>query len=140
MSTVIALALAIISVISVSSANVVKFTKITLWSEALELAKASGKPIFLDAYTDWCGWCKVMDRETFSNAKVAEVMNASFVCVKMEMETGEGIDVAMKYRGSQAAVAGMAPPIFCEGIAKKESRYICCPLMVCLCSRKRTIR
>lgn len=98
MSTVIALALAIISVISVSSANVVKFTKITLWSEALELAKASGKPIFLDAYTDWCGWCKVMDRETFSNAKVAEVMNASFVCVKMEMETGEGIDVAMKYR------------------------------------------
>ncbi|MBC8124630.1 MAG: DUF255 domain-containing protein [Candidatus Kapabacteria bacterium] len=94
----IALIIAITSVVSMSFADGVKFTKISLWSEALEMAKATGKPIFLDAYTDWCGWCKVMDRETFSNAKVAEVMNASFVCVKMEMETGEGIDVAMKYR------------------------------------------
>ena len=74
------------------------FRVITQWSEALDMAKAQGKPIFLDAYTDWCGWCKEMDKKTFSNASVAKVMNESFVCVKMEMETGEGIDVAMKYR------------------------------------------
>lgn len=81
-----------------SAGDGVAFTSITSWNEALTLAKSTGKPIFLDAYTDWCGWCKVMDKETFSDAKVAEVMNASFVCVKMEMETGEGVDVAMKYR------------------------------------------
>lgn len=74
------------------------FRVITSWDEALEMAKAQGKPIFLDAYTDWCGWCKVMDKETFSNTDVAKVMNEAFVCVKMDMETGEGIDVAMKYR------------------------------------------
>lgn len=76
----------------------VRFTTITTWQQALDRAKAEGKPIFLDAYTDWCGWCKVMDRETFSDSAVAAIMNASFVNVKMEMETGEGVDVAMKYR------------------------------------------
>lgn len=86
--------------LTLSAADGVGFTTITSWDEALTLAKTTGKPIFLDAYTDWCGWCKVMDKETFSDAKVAEVMNASFVCVKMEMETGEGVDVAMKYRVS----------------------------------------
>ncbi len=79
-------------------ADGVKFTTITRWEEALELAKQANKPIFLDAYTDWCGWCKVMDKETFSDEKVAAFMNANFVNVKMEMETGEGVDVAMKYR------------------------------------------
>lgn len=79
-------------------ADGVKFTTITTWNEALELAKKANKPIFLDAYTDWCGWCKVMDKETFSDPKVAAFMNANFVNVKMDMETGEGIDVAMKYR------------------------------------------
>ncbi|MBM4179021.1 MAG: DUF255 domain-containing protein [Ignavibacteria bacterium] len=79
-------------------ADGVKFTTITSWNEALALAKQANKPIFLDAYTDWCGWCKVMDKETFSDEKVAAFMNAYFVNVKMEMETGQGIDVAMKYR------------------------------------------
>jgi thioredoxin-related protein len=79
-------------------ADGVNFTTVTSWNQALELAKKANKPIFLDAYTDWCGWCKVMDKETFSDAKVAAFMNANFVNVKMEMETGEGVDVAMKYR------------------------------------------
>ena len=76
----------------------VNFVTVTSWSEALELAKKANKPIFLDAFTDWCGWCKVMDKETFSDPDVAAFMNARFVNVKMEMETGEGVDVAMKYR------------------------------------------
>lgn len=79
-------------------ADGVQFTTVTSWQQALDMAKSQNKPIFLDAYTDWCGWCKVMDKETFSNAEVASVMNAAFVNVKMEMETGEGIDVSMKYR------------------------------------------
>lgn len=79
-------------------ADGVEFTTITTWNQALEMAKKANKPIFLDAYTDWCGWCKVMDKETFSDPKVAAFMNANFVNVKMEMETGEGIDVAMKNR------------------------------------------
>ncbi|MBU3680221.1 MAG: DUF255 domain-containing protein [Candidatus Kapabacteria bacterium] len=76
----------------------VNFVTVASWSEALDLSRKANKPIFLDAFTDWCGWCKVMDKETFSDPDVAAYMNAHFVNVKMEMETGEGIDVAMKYR------------------------------------------
>jgi len=84
--------------VSAYAGDGVSFVTVTSWSEALDLAATSGKPIFLDAYTDWCGWCKVMDEETFADPEVAKVMNASFVNVKMEMETGGGVDVAMKYR------------------------------------------
>ncbi|MCX6139371.1 MAG: DUF255 domain-containing protein [Candidatus Kapabacteria bacterium] len=98
MRKLIVLFLAVTTVATMYATDGTTFTKITAWSEALDMAKATGKPIFLDAYTDWCGWCKKMDKETFSDPRVAEVMNASFVCVKMEMETGEGIDVSMKYR------------------------------------------
>ena len=88
----------LLSVTSALADGGVSFVTVSTWQEALDLAKKSGKPIFLDAYTDWCGWCKVMDKETFAKAEVAKVMNAAFVNVKMEMETGEGVDVAMKYR------------------------------------------
>lgn len=68
------------------------------WQETTAAAKAEQKYLFLDAYTDWCGWCKVMDRNTFADSTVAAFMNANFVSVKIEMERGFGIDVAMRYR------------------------------------------
>jgi thioredoxin-related protein len=83
--------------ISVASAGV-DFQHPTSWAEAQTAARTQGKFLFLDAYTEWCSWCKVMDRETFSKDEVAAIMNKEFVNVKMEMETGGGIDVAMKYR------------------------------------------
>jgi len=67
-------------------ADGVNFTTITTWNEALALAKESNKPIFLDAYTDWCGWCKVMDRNTYTNAQIIETLNANFVAVKFNPE------------------------------------------------------
>ncbi len=96
-SILVALAL-ISSTLCIRADEGVRFTTITTWQQALDRAKAERKPIFLDAYTDWCGWCKVMDSQTFSDSSVAAVMNASFINVKMEMETDQGIDVAMKYR------------------------------------------
>ena len=68
------------------------------WQEAVDAAKSEQKFLFLDAYTDWCGWCKVMDRNTFADSSVAAFMNQHFVSVKIEMERGFGIDVAMRYR------------------------------------------
>ena len=68
------------------------------WEEIKALAAKSGKHIFLDAYTDWCGWCKVLDKETFTNKDVIEFVNANFISVKYEMETGIGKTFAMKYR------------------------------------------
>ncbi|HLP33234.1 MAG TPA: thioredoxin family protein [Bacteroidia bacterium] len=63
----------------------VSFIK-TDWSSLKAKAKAEKKLIFIDAYTDWCGWCKVMDKETFADKQVADLMNRSFVATKLEME------------------------------------------------------
>lgn len=54
--------------------------------------------IFVDAYTDWCGWCKVMDEKTFSNEAIGRMMDQYFINVKLEMEKDElGIKLATKY-------------------------------------------
>lgn len=54
--------------------------------EAFELAKKEPKKIMIDVYTDWCGWCKVMDKNTFSNAIIAEYLNKNFYPVKFNAE------------------------------------------------------
>jgi len=44
------------------------------------------KILLVDAYTDWCGWCKVMDKNTYSNADIINKLNANFVAVKFNPE------------------------------------------------------
>lgn len=61
------------------------------WNEAIEASKTKPKKIIVDVYTDWCGWCKVMDRETFPNAEVAAYLNANFYAVKFNAEQREEI-------------------------------------------------
>jgi thioredoxin-related protein len=45
------------------------------------------KLIILDAYTDWCSWCKVMDEKTYTDPKVVEYMNQRYVAIKMDAES-----------------------------------------------------
>lgn len=58
------------------------------WEEAVERVSSDKKPkkIFIDVYTDWCGWCKKMDKETFQNPEVATYMNENFYMVKFDAE------------------------------------------------------
>ncbi len=56
------------------------------FNEAMAAAKKNPKKIFIDVYTDWCGWCKVMDRKTFSQTEVADYMNQHFYNVKLNAE------------------------------------------------------
>ena len=44
------------------------------------------RKIFIDVYTDWCGWCKRMDATTFSNAVVADYLNNEYYAVKLDAE------------------------------------------------------
>ncbi len=67
------------------------------WAEIRAKARAEHKYIFIDCYTDWCGWCKVMDKETMTDQGIVAFINDKFIAVKMDMEHDEGISIAMKY-------------------------------------------
>jgi thioredoxin-related protein len=59
--------------------------------EAVALAKANPRPIFVDTYTDWCGWCKKLDKDTFSNPVIAEILNTDYYPVKFNAESKEPV-------------------------------------------------
>ena len=61
-------------------------------NEALEAQKKEPKKIFADVYTDWCGPCKMMDKNTFSNPDVANYVNEHFYPVKFNAEGTEKVD------------------------------------------------
>ena len=58
------------------------------WEEAVQLSQTDAQPkkIFVDVYTDWCGWCKKMDKDTFQNPQVSQYMQDNFYMVKMDAE------------------------------------------------------
>src|SRR5210317_470735 len=64
------------------------------WEEAAQKASTDAQPkkMFIDVYTDWCGWCKKMDRDTFGNPEVAAYMDENFYMVKLDAEQKEPIE------------------------------------------------
>ena len=56
------------------------------WEEAVEANKKEQKKIFVDVYTDWCGWCKRMDKATFNDEKVKTYIRKNFYPVKLNAE------------------------------------------------------
>ena len=54
--------------------------------EALAAQKKSPKPIFMDVYTDWCGPCKLLDKNTFHDAEVVKYINENYYAVKFNAE------------------------------------------------------
>jgi thioredoxin-related protein len=56
------------------------------FEEAYQLNKKKPKKIFIDVFTDWCGWCRKMDAETFTNPSISEYMSDHFYCVKLNAE------------------------------------------------------
>lgn len=67
------------------------------FAEAMEKAKAENKLVFMDCYTTWCGPCRMMAAQVFTQQKVGDYFNEHFVSLKMDMEKGEGITLGKKY-------------------------------------------
>lgn len=68
------------------------------WEEVLAKAKEDNKPIFVDAYTVWCGPCKWMAKNVFVDEELGSAMNSQFISYKMNMESKEGVAFNKKYK------------------------------------------
>jgi thioredoxin-related protein len=62
------------------------------WDEAVERQQQEPRKIFIDVYTDWCGWCKKMDASTFIDPSIANTMNGQYYAVKLDAERKDTID------------------------------------------------
>lgn len=67
------------------------------WKDLLAQAKKDNKLIFVDAYASWCGPCKLMAKNVFTLPSVGDYYNTNFINTKIDMEKGEGIELAKKY-------------------------------------------
>lgn len=86
-----------LTVASVSSYAQMEFTHDKSWEEVIKMAAQKKKLIFVDAFTDWCGPCKMMTANTFPDPEVGKFFNDNFINVKLDMEKGEGLTFAQKY-------------------------------------------
>lgn len=59
------------------------------FDEALSNAKEQNKLVIVDVYTDWCGWCKKMDKDTYSNDDIKDLIDDNFIYVKLNAEGSE---------------------------------------------------
>lgn len=56
---------------------------------ALEQAAQADRPVMVDFYTEWCGWCKKLDAEVYTDERVEKLLTEAFVCVKIDGDTNE---------------------------------------------------
>ena len=65
------------------------------WEQMMKKYDKEKKKILVDVYTDWCGWCKRMDKSTFANPVIVDYINKNYYAVKFNAEQHEDI----KFRG-----------------------------------------
>jgi uncharacterized protein len=86
--------------------------------EAFDLAKRENKPILLDIGAVWCHWCHVMDRESYEDREIAQIVNERFVAIKVDRD--ERPDVDSRHQVAVQAISGqggwpLTAFLTCEG-------------------------
>ena len=94
MRKIISIVLAVFAITAGAQTN---FNEGKTFQQILAQAKAEGKPVFIDCYTSWCGPCKQMATKVFPQKEAGDYFNSKFVCWKVDMEKGEGPELAKKY-------------------------------------------
>ena len=79
--------------------------------EAQELAEKEPRKVFVDVYTDWCGWCKKMDKTTFADASVVEYANKHFYAVKLKADSENKV----MFHGKEVTQAELARALRVSG-------------------------
>ncbi|WP_395043613.1 thioredoxin family protein [Flavobacterium sp.] len=97
--------------IFVSQAQEIKWLTI---DEALALQKVTPKPIFMDVFTDWCGPCKMLDKQTFHDKAFVDEITANYYAVKFNAEGKSEVNFNGKKYGN---------PNFIEGQTGRNSMH-----------------
>ena len=72
--------------------------------EAFATAQRENKPVLLDIGAVWCHWCHVMDRESYDDPEVAQIVNDNFVAIKVDRD--ERPDIDSRYQAAISAITG----------------------------------
>lgn len=147
MKSILFLSLFFLNMLSFAQDRSIQF-ETTSFKMALDKARENDKLLFVDCYTSWCGPCKMLAKDVFTNNEVADYFNKNFVAFKVDCEKGEGPGIAKQYGVSgyptllfldtdgnlvNKIVGATAPAAFLEKVKKgldpetslygKEKRY-----------------
>jgi len=114
-SRITILALSLIIILPLYSQDEAAKVKWHTMEEAEKLSKTEPRKWMIDVYTDWCGWCKRMDQNTFSHPVIAEYLNENYYAVKLDAESKDSITfkgktfkyVAQGNKGYQELAVGL---------------------------------
>lgn len=107
---VVAMLFAVFAISGLSAQEKIEWIKIDQLEKSIGQTNNQGKKILVDCYTDWCGWCKRMDKDTFSDTLIAKIMNYYFIAVKFDAECQENITLKGKEYKSNGATSKKKNP------------------------------
>ncbi|MFT7161815.1 MAG: thioredoxin-related protein [Bacteroidia bacterium] len=97
--------------------------------EAQELVKTDPKMVFIDFTAKWCGWCKVMDKKTFSDPEVTEYLNEHFYSVKMDFDSPKkfnylGAEYTAKELAKKNGITGLPTMLVASSDFKNVNKIV----------------
>ncbi len=93
------------------------------FEDAVKKNKKKPRKIFIDVYTDWCGWCKKMDKETFLDPTVVDYINKNYYPVKFNAEQKESVSFKGQQFVSTDPSKPKSPHQLALALLKQEMRY-----------------